>query len=207
VRLATLRSEGLKCGIDGGLFVEPVTLIDSGHTYNRSSIKDYLAYLCRSELPLTCPTTRKPLQPDPKVVTNYAMNSLVAAFVEECGGKEGAEWADIRKLCDDYKTNEAARAAANAPMSPVCTSAYGGFDSESAPVQRAPVHPGSPRSYAGYRPYSPTGLAGPAYSPIRQSPTSPTYSPTSPNYSPTPVDGSEEEVTTPVYRGVDPAFL
>ncbi len=109
---------------------------------------------------------------------NFAINNQVAVFVEEYGGKEGAEWAEIRQLCDEYKTNEAERAAANAPMSPVCTSAY--FEEEAAPV-----HPGHP----GYRPYSPTGLAGPAYSPIRatgQSPTSPNYSPTSPNYDPLP---------------------
>jgi hypothetical protein len=179
VRLATLRAEGLSCAIDRSLLFDPVTLIGTGQTYNRYSIKSHLEFQRRSERELTCPFTKKPLPRNAKVVTNYAMNNQVAVFVEEFGDKEGPEWAEIRQLCDEYKTNEAARAAANAPMSPVCTSAY--FEEE----------------------------AGPAYSPIRatgQSPTNPNYSATSPvydplparrrpyrPYSPRPEDGSDSE--------------
>ncbi len=119
------------------------------------------------------------------------MNSQVALFVEEFGGNAGAEWAEIRQLCDDYKDREAARAAAKAPMSPVCTSAYDGFDSdaESEPEQRFPVHPGSPRRYGPdvpHAPYSPYNPASPSYSPTSPAytPTSPAYTPTSPAYSP-----------------------
>jgi hypothetical protein len=184
VRFATLRAEGLKCGIDRGLLFDPVTLIGTGQTYNRSSIKDYLAFQRRNGRELTCPFTKEPLPRKAKVVTNFAINNQVAVFVEEYGGKEGPEWAEIRQLCDEYKTNEAARAAAAAPMSPVCTSADG-FEEEAAPV------------HAGY---SPTGLAGPAYSPIRatgQSPTRPNYSPTSPNYDPLPATSQTYDPRSP----------
>ncbi len=104
VRDAKALADRLTCMITMQLLVDPV-VVSSGHTFERHAIERWI------RAHGTCPVSRKRIGAE--FVDNWAVRSLVSAFVEIYGARAGHEWAEIRALCTNY--TDAKRAAEAAP--------------------------------------------------------------------------------------------
>ena len=83
-------SRSLSCPITLGLFTDPV-VISSGQTVDRKEIERLLR--TSDKCPVTNVTITRHL------VTNWLVKSMVEAFKEAYGSREGDEWKQIRELC------------------------------------------------------------------------------------------------------------
>ena len=88
--------EELMCPVTRAMFQDPVMVVESGHTYERSVILDHFQRSGAKD-----PLTRRVLS-STKVMTNWAMRNVVQAWLEKHPGVTPDGW-DSRELLEPSK--------------------------------------------------------------------------------------------------------
>ena len=89
--------EELMCPITHAMFRDPVMVVDSGHTYERSAILEHFEQRNEAKDPLT----RRALS-STKVMTNWAVRQIVQAWLDKHPGLTPDGW-DSRELLEPSK--------------------------------------------------------------------------------------------------------
>lgn len=135
-----LRSEDipnhLQCPISGMIFLEPVTVMPSGHTYEKEMLETLINNAKKENKTPLCPITRKPIL---SYGDSWAMKAVVADYLKSNPAALDEQYKRKSDIAQNNVTNAVASASNSAAASSVAVLPFNDSDEESSDSDDLPL--------------------------------------------------------------------